>query len=280
MSDEELPRRDFARAFETSDMTIAQDGDGRTVDAYITPFNSPNEIRDAEGHYHETVGNTAFTKTLAERGLNFQVLYNHGKTYDGRTDGALMIPIGVPKVVQPHDAGLFSSTRYLDNPLADAALDGIKQGAIRGYSYQGTFMKSQRTAAASRSALPSIHRSEVAMRDYGPVLFPAHTGAAVLGTRSVSVWLDELSRLDPEDIDAFRQMLGIATPLGAGDAAVTPEGADQTVTPEAGAGQPPDQTTPPGAGQPTDDPAERQSRQIDHLRTQIAARNRARGVLK
>jgi hypothetical protein len=85
-------------AWDAADITIRSDGDGRTVQAYITPFDNPTEIRDADGHYQETIGRTAFTKTLTERGLNFAVLYNHGRTFDGRTDGALMVPIGVPKL--------------------------------------------------------------------------------------------------------------------------------------------------------------------------------------
>lgn len=220
MAVEDVPRRDFARTWDADDITVRSDGDGRTVQAYITPFGSATEIRDRDGHYQETIGRGAFTKTLTERGLNFAVLYNHGRTFDGRTDGSLMVPIGVPKLLEQHDRGLYSETEYLDNPLASAVLDGVKKGAIRGYSFTGTFMKSQRTAAASRGGLPNINRSEVAMREYGPVLYPAYADAAILGTRAQS-FIEELALLDPEDVDRLRQMLGVATPLGADDTTAT-----------------------------------------------------------
>lgn len=222
-----VPRRDFARTWETSDITIRADGDGRTVEAYITPFDNPTEIRDADGHYNETIGRTAFNKTLSERGLNFAVLYNHGRTFDGRPAGELMVPIGVPQAIEPQERGLYSETRYLDNPLADAVLDAVKQGAIRGYSFTGTFMKSTRMRSQERGGLPTIHRSEVAMREYGPVLFPAYAGAEILGTRAQS-FIDELTQLDPEDVDRLRQMLGLATPLEPAGATATPDGAGQS----------------------------------------------------
>lgn len=256
MSDELQPR-DFARTWTAADVTVADDGAGRTVQALVSVFDTPTEVRDAEGHYSETIGQTAFNKTLAERGLNFQVLYNHGRTLDGRPDGNLMVPIGVPKLLAARTDGLYSETEFLDNPLANAVLDGIKKGAIRGYSFFGRWVKSQRTGSRSRADLPTIHRSEIAMREYGPGLFPVYDGAQVLGVRAQS-FVDELRTLDPDDLDAFRNMLGIATPLGADDAS----------------------TTPPGAGQPTRDPAEGQSDRQSAIRARIAARNRARGVLK
>lgn len=257
---EDTPRRDFARTWDLDDITVRQDGNGRTVEALITPFDAAQEIRDAEGHYNETIGRTSFTKTLSERGLNFAVLFNHGKTYDGRTDGALMVPVGVPRVLSDkHERGLYSETEYLENPLADAILDGVKKGAIRGYSFSGKFMKSQRTRAPGMGGLPTIHRSEIAMREYGPVLFPAYAGASILGTRSVSSFISEIRTLDPEDLEAFRQLLGIATPLGAVEPQVTPTGADQPIQ----------DPTVPG-----------QSEGQSALRQRIAARNRARGVQK
>ena len=211
---ESLPARDVARTYEVADLTVRSDGGGRTVEAYITPFDHPTEIQDQDGHYHETIARTSFAKTLAERGLNFQVLYNHGRTFDGRTDGNLMIPIGVPKLIEPRGRGLYSETDFLENPLADAALEAIRKKALRGYSFTGRFVKSQRTRG-ERSGLALITRTEVAMREYGPVLYPAYEAAQIVGTRMV----DMISQMDPDDIDRLRELLGVpvsATPVGAG----------------------------------------------------------------
>lgn len=256
---DETPRREFARTSEVADIAIRSDGDGRTVQAYITPFDTPTEIRDADGFYDETIDRSAFNRTLGIRGLNFVVLFNHGRTYDGRTDGALMVPVGAPQLIEPQDRGLYSETLYLDNPLADSVLDGIKKNAIRGYSFTGTFMRSTRLKGSLRSREKgAIHREEVAMREYGPVLFPAYADAAILGHRAQS-FIDELRLLDPEDVDAFRQLLGIATPLDP----ATPDG------------------TPPGPAVPAaTDPASSHSPQhtTDERKRLIRARNTQKGI--
>jgi HK97 family phage prohead protease len=231
---EQLGARDFtSRVSSVDDIAIRSDGSGRIVEAYITPFHGDadrgQEVRDNEGHYWEKNQYGAFTKTLAERGMDFAVLFNHGKTYDGRTAGELMVPIGVPREIEQHQRGVFSATEYLENPLADAALDAVKKGAIRGYSYSGRFMKSVRQRAAKRGELPTITRSEIAMREYGPVLFPAHADASILGTRAQR-FIDELAQLDPEDLDSLRQMLGIATPLEPATPPTTPDGAGHAPT--------------------------------------------------
>jgi HK97 family phage prohead protease len=214
----ELPARSFrGRMYELADAHIRSDGSGRMVEAYITPFDRPTEIHDEDGHYEEVVTRGAFNQTLARRGLDFTVLYNHGRTYDGRTDGTLMVPVGVPRLIEPREHGLYSETEYLDNPLADTVLDGIKKGAIRGYSFQGRFIKSSRIRDHNRAGGQLITRSEVAMWEYGPVLKPAYEEANIVGTRMAD-WITEL---DSGDVDRLREILGVPT-----DAVVTPEGVD------------------------------------------------------
>lgn len=213
MSDELLSARDFGvRAFAFEDVTIRADGEGRTVEAYAAAFNVPAEIRDADGHYNEELAPGSFTRTIGQRGTNFGVFYNHARTIYGTPDGALSVPIGVPERVEEDARGVFTVTRYLDNPLADSVLDGIKQRAIRGQSFSGRFIKSTRSRAA-RGQLPTITRQEVAMREYGPTVFPAYAEAMILGTRSVEVFLDELAAIGEEDRERLRQVLGITTPV-------------------------------------------------------------------
>lgn len=219
-TDELLGVREGTRAFVLDDVTIRSDGDGRTVEAYAAAFGVPAEIRDQEGHYNEELSPTSFNKTIADNGLRFGVFYNHAKTIYGTPDGNLSVPLGVPLEVRPDSRGVFTATRYLDNPLADSVLDAIKQRAIRGQSFSGRFLKSTRSRPA-RGRLPTITRHEVAMREYGPTIFPAYAEAEILGTRSVAAFLDEIARLDPEDVERLRNMLGIATPLEPAEPSVT-----------------------------------------------------------
>lgn len=236
MTDDEqlLGAREFGtRAFVFEDIAIRADGDGRTVEAYAAAFNAPAEIKDRDGHYNEVLAAGSFTKTIADNGTRFGVFYNHARTIYGTPDGNLSVPIGVPERVEQDDRGVFTVTRYLDNPLADSVLDGIKQRAIRGQSFSGRFIKSTKGRAA-RGQLPTITRNEVAMREYGPTVFPAYAEAMILGTRSVTTFLDEIARMGEEDRDQLRQMLGLATPMEPASLSDTAPAAVQTDEPADG----------------------------------------------
>lgn len=220
-TDDLLAARDCSRVFAVEDMTVRSDGDGRTVEAYAAVFRTPAEIRDQDGHYNEELAPGSFTKTIQENAGRFGVFYNHARTIYGTPAGELSVPIGVPLTVEQDERGVFTATRYLDNPLADSVLDAIKQRAIKGQSFSGRFVKSTRTRGA-KGQLPTITRNEVAMREYGPTVFPAYAEAMILGTRSVSSFLDELA---DADLDRLRQMLGLATPLEPAQVTDTPPGA-------------------------------------------------------
>lgn len=207
-----LAAREFVgRAFAFEDVAVRADGDGRTVEAYCAAWNVDAEIRDQDGHYIESLARGSFAKTIQENAGRFGVFYNHARTLYGTPDGALSVPIGVPIEVSEDERGVFTVTRYLDNPLADSVLDAIKQRAIKGQSFSGRFIQSKRQRARG-GELPRITRTEVAMREYGPTVFPAYAEAMVTGTRSISAFLDALGA-NREDQDRLRQMLGLATPL-------------------------------------------------------------------
>jgi hypothetical protein len=118
--------------------------------------------------------------------------------------------------VRADERGLFTATRYLDNPLADRVLGAIKAGAIRAQSFSGRFIKSTRSypEGRSRSVLPLITRHEIDMREYGPAVFAAYAEAAILGTRSADLFLRALLATPQEKVaDFLQQFEGITTPI-------------------------------------------------------------------
>jgi len=187
-NDEILQTRSVERTFVNDDIHVRSDGGGRIVQAYAAIFDTQTEVADQDGHYNETLSKGAFTRTLQHKGTNFGVLFNHGRTIDGEPNPAATMPIGVPLVVRSDEKGLYTETRYLDNPLADHVLNAIKEGALRSQSFSGRFQRSVRTYPQGRSdsKLPLITRQEVALREYGPAVFAAYEGAAILGTRSAT----------------------------------------------------------------------------------------------
>jgi HK97 family phage prohead protease len=215
MSDEQLlPVRPCDRAFVIEDLHVRSDGDGRVVEAYAADW-SRYEISDQDGHYHEELAPTSFAKTINDKGTRFGVLFNHARTVDGAPNPAASLPVGVPLEVRADERGVFTATRYLDNPLADHVLDAIKKGAITAQSFSGRFTKSVKSypAGRSRGSLPLITRNEVDMREYGPAVFAANTNALILGTRAEQFIRTLLATPTDERLAWLEQFEGLTTPL-------------------------------------------------------------------
>lgn len=229
---EVLPTRAAERMYTVEDLTVRQDGTGRIVEAYAAAFNVRTEIMDQDGHYHEVLTPTSFDRTIQHKGVGFGVLFNHGRTVDGEPNPAATMPIGVPVEVRADQRGVFTATRYLDNPLADQVLDAIKAGALRAQSFSGRFTKSAKTYPDGRrnGALAVITRQEVDMREYGPAVFAAYPDAAILGTRAEQFVRALLATPPDKRLEWLSQFEGIATPLD-------PEIPDLGTPPDGPAGQ-------------------------------------------
>lgn len=263
MADEQLNARPVSRSYALEDLHVRSDGGGRIVEAYAAVFNTRTEIMDQDGHYHEELAPGSFARTIGKRGLHFGVLFNHGLTVDGAPNPSATMPIGVPVEVRADDRGVFTATRYLDNPLADQVLDAIKQGAVRAQSFSGRFLKSARTRPASRGELPVITRHEVDMREYGPAVFAAYDGAAILGTRADSFVRALMAMPAERAVQFLQQFEGLTTAPAAHTEAL------RVGTPATG----------PADRQGEDPPATRRSSApLSPLRARIQQARRDRGI--
>lgn len=216
-TEELTPVRPCDRAFKLDDLHVRSDGGGRIVEAYAAVFNSRTEVIDQDGHYREELSPTSFAKTIQTRGATgFGVLFNHGRTIDGTPNPAGTMPIGVPLEVRADERGVYTVTRYLDNPLADQVLDAIKAGAIKAQSFSGRFRKSVRSYPEGKKsgALPLITRQEVEMREYGPAVFAQYTDAAILGTRAAESFMRSVLTMSPDERRTFLESFEGITTLG------------------------------------------------------------------
>jgi HK97 family phage prohead protease len=248
----------FLRTYLLDDIHVRSGGDGRTVEAYAAIFNTEAPISDQDGHYREMIAPTAFAKTLAERGTNFGVFFNHARTIDGFPSDRYSMPLGKPLEIRADGKGLLTVTRYSQTDLADEVLESIRSGAITSQSFSGIYVKSTprrpprggyRMGASGDLTL--VTRSEIAMREYGPAaLHGAYEDAAILGVRSALLGLNETQRL------ALLQHLGGTTPL----------------EPDL-----PTTATPLGAGDPAEEPHQHSARSMS-LRTRVHAARIARGI--
>jgi HK97 family phage prohead protease len=194
------PRAEYVRLYQLEDIHIlrsADGGDGRTVEAYAAVFGQEAEIRDHEGHYLEVIEPTAFSRAIdhAQRARggfpgSVKVLYNHGMTLNGSPSERFSMPIGVPVDIRAEARGLLTRTRYSETALADEVLENIRSGAITSQSFTGRIMRSDpqlrrgdQYRPGSDGMLRTVRRTELGLREYGPVLWPAYSGAEILGVR-------------------------------------------------------------------------------------------------
>ena len=198
-------RAEFTRLYPLENIEILRtesvgpDGKpGAVVEAYAAVFDQEAEIQDHEGHYVEVIDRTAFDTAIAfaarnTGGLaaNIKVLYNHGKTIEGTPAPEFQLPIGVPVDIKPEARGLLTRTRYdLDDPFAQRVLSKIRDGSITAQSFVGRIIRSDpslrrgdRHRPDSTGNLRTVRRMKLGLREYGPVLWPAYTGAEILGVR-------------------------------------------------------------------------------------------------
>jgi HK97 family phage prohead protease len=196
----DTPRAEYMRLYPLEDIHIlrsADGGDGRTVEAFAAVFDDPAEIQDHEGHYVETIDRSAFNKVIADASRarggfpgSVKVLYNHGMTIQGTPSERFSMPIGVPVDIRAEQRGLLTRTRYSDTPLAEEILENIRAGSITSQSFTGRIVRSDpslrrgdRYRPDSAGNLRTVRRTELGLREYGPVLWPAYSGAEILGVR-------------------------------------------------------------------------------------------------
>ena len=190
--------RELERIAPLEDLSIRNDGEGRTIDAYAAVFGVRQEIRDQDGHYVEVIHPYAFQRTLEQRAGKFQVLYNHGRSIHGTPSDRYSMPYGTPIELKADQRGLFTSTKVARTPLGDEVLQLVKDGALKGMSFAGTFLEKERLEDDIITGLPTIARTEIALREYGVTPFPAYAAAQVELVRAEAA--DMLAQLDADDI--------------------------------------------------------------------------------
>lgn len=182
-----MDRPMFDRSWSLEDCVIRAGGDGRTVEAYAAVFDTPTEIHDQHGDYMEEIDRTAFNRTLSHGIDRIGVYYHHGMTLHGTPSDLGSVPIGRALEVRTDKRGLLTVTRYNRSELADATLEAIRNGDIRGYSFRGPIIRSnpKRPGRARPGApLPMWRHLELGLREFGPTPTPAYVDAGILAVRS------------------------------------------------------------------------------------------------
>lgn len=199
------PSGPICRSFALDDLVVRSEGDGRTVEAYAAVFGSPTEITDHFGHYLEVIDRSAFNGAI-KRGSKVSVLFNHGRDIYGNASDRFSMPIGTPEAITTDARGLRTVTRIARTELGDEVLELMREGAIDGFSFTGRPIKSEKISRTKSDALPTIVRTELSLREYGPAVFRAYEDARVLALRSVDELADQVGQLTP---DQFSELVAV-----------------------------------------------------------------------
>lgn len=220
----------FVRSFPLQDISIRAGGDGRTVDAYASVFDTPAPIHDKDGDYIEVIDHRAFDRILEQvrpqsdrKAWRVGVFYNHGLTLHGTPSDMNSMPIGIPLEIKADGHGLFTRTRYSKGPDIDRILDAISEGSLSAYSFSGAFRRSSPRVPHGgfrpdrQGNLTMVRRTESTLREYGPTPFPAYQEAAITGVRAEQI---------TEQLAEIAELLRSGAPLPQYDPSGAPEERD------------------------------------------------------
>jgi len=149
-----------------------------TLFGYFARFNEPTEINNPmEGHFVERLAPGAFKRTLAEHGRSVKVLFNHG------LDPSVgQRPLGVPSMIREDNEGVYAEVPLDDTSYNRDLAASLRSGALSGQSFRFRPVADE-WSKKGPSGLPEVTRTEVALREFGPVTFPAYS-TATAGIRS------------------------------------------------------------------------------------------------
>lgn len=188
-------RRARAEIERTFSFDVAEpEGDGLTLRGYAAVFNQPTRIDNpAEGRFDEQIARGAFAKSIND-GRKPVLMWAHGK------DPAVgMVPIGKIESLREDDHGLFVEARLHDNAHTQPVRDAIASGAVTGMSFRFQPVRDRETYDGE---VPLITRTEVALKELGPVPIPYYEGTSVSVRDMVVITDDDDDDDDPDDLVA------------------------------------------------------------------------------
>lgn len=204
---------------------LAKDGsDLGTLEVNFSKFNTWYRIDSFwEGTFLERTAPGTFKKTLAERGPQVKMLFNHGMDFN----------IGDKVLSTPEQYGERKDSPFLSGPLFDTSYNRDLLPGLRAGAYGSSFMfevlgetwnNEPEKSADNPDGIPERTIHEVRLFEAGPVTWPANPDATA-GVRSGTDWYGEQVRSRDADqyedlvrsFTAFRSLNNLATPAAGRD---------------------------------------------------------------
>jgi HK97 family phage prohead protease len=187
----DAPRHDLYRSA-PSHVEVREADSGRlTLYGHFSVFDTPTVIRSAwEGEFVERVAPGAFAKTIAERGDQIKVMWNHG-----RSEILPEVPIArLTNVGEDTRGGYYEAELF--NGLPEWLYEGLRANQY-GASFKFATVRDVWNDNPERSdlnpdGLPERTVTEAKLFELGPVTWPAYAEATA-GVRSLSDRFHDLS---------------------------------------------------------------------------------------
>lgn len=174
----------FSRSF-AGDLEIRSDGTGRTIGGILVPWDQVATVSDGGRPYKEAFRRGAFDHVNAG---SVKLLSQHNRRSN---------PLGRATLLRSDAAGQYGEFKVSKTVAGDEVLELVRDGALDSFSVG--FDPDQQVQQKGVT-----YRTRAGLHEVSVVTFPAYAGAKVTTLRST----EGLTRLDPEDIERLRALLG------------------------------------------------------------------------
>lgn len=189
---------------EAVELRDAGDTEDGVMYGEFAKFNQWTEINSAwEGNFLEQIAPGAFARSIAERGSQVKVLFDHGRN-DNRPLGTIR-SLSETKTGAAYEVDLFTDASYVRDLMP--ALRAGALGASFRFSVKGEeWVNPARATTRNPNKLPERTITDVDLYEFGPVTFPAYAAASA-GMRSITdAWYDDLLS-DPANLARLLERL-------------------------------------------------------------------------
>jgi uncharacterized protein len=154
------------------------DGEGRTICGWAVPWDEPAEVHEHGRVYVERFQRGAFAQVVRSPAARVKLCYLHGRDDDHRRRDV----IGVARLLEERDRGLWSELRVSRGPTGDEMLELVRDGAVDGLSVSFYPVKN-----LGDELTGNVVRTEVRLREISLVPWGAYPGAQVAEVRAEAV---------------------------------------------------------------------------------------------
>lgn len=213
----------------------AEDGGPRKLVGHFARFNEWTEINSMwEGRFMERIAPGAFAKTFRDNRDNIKVLFDHG--HDPSIGNK---PLGPIRALEEDEEGARYEVDMLDTSYNRDLIPALEAGLL-GASFRFRVVREDvednPKRVSNEQGLPERTIKEVSVAEFGPVTFPAYSGATA-GVRSVSLTDEIIMRRFLQQPDSLRSLLLHFLPAeneeGSGEAATPTQRAEPEAHPSA-----------------------------------------------